>query len=115
MSVSRVFASAIITIEAAASLARTGAATEATDGAAGLAGNVRARGKAAAKASMMWTFGRAVDTVPGSEASENDQPPPTARSGRWSVSAVRMASAMSCGLRGKNARSATYAWVFDQF
>src|SRR5438477_3324918 len=78
-------------------------------------GNVTDRGTACAMASTPCTFGRLVVTEPGSEASENDQPPPTARMGRCSVSACWIAHAMSSALRGKNIRSAMYAWVFDQF
>ncbi len=78
-------------------------------------GKVTVRGTTSAIASTPCTPGRLVVTEPGSEASENDQPPPTARIGFPAFSAHWIAHAMSSALRGKNIRSAMYAWVLDQF
>src|SRR4051812_47775984 len=105
-------------IDPMTSTERVPAGIEAIDGdgaADDKAGNVTDRGTAFAMASTPCTSGRLVLIEPGSEASENDQPPPTARMGRCSASASRIAHAMSSALRGKNIRSAMYAWVFDQF
>src|SRR5438477_13133960 len=62
-----------------------------------------------------WTFGLPVATMPGSDASENDQPPPTARKGTLSASAVLTPLAISSTDVGKNIFLAIYACVLGRF
>jgi hypothetical protein len=89
--------------------------TLATDALPPLDGKRAAWGRTLAVASTAWTFGGPVVTAPGIEASEKDQPPPTARSGRSFASAARTAADASATDAGKNIGSATHACVFDQF
>src|SRR5262245_15726395 len=104
-------------IEPAPSPPRIPVGTDATDAWLVEVGKVTVRGTTSASASIALTSGRFVVTWPGSDASEKDQPPPTARIGRGGVfsSAFFIASAMSSASRGKNMRSAMYACVLDQF
>src|SRR4051812_18717513 len=93
MLVSSVFGSASIVIEPGTSSPRMPAGIEAIDGGApaARAGKIVDGGTTSAIASTPCTSGRFVVTAPGNEASENDQPPPTARMGRCSVSACWIA------------------------
>ncbi len=87
------------------------------------AGKPSARGRNWSIESEVLTSGRPVvgdaakdgPTFPGSEASEKDQPPPTALSGMPSASAIFTPVATSSTVVGNNIRLATYPCVFGQF
>jgi hypothetical protein len=85
--------------------------------------NPCATGTRADIASDVSTFGLSVNglvasdgaTLPGSDASENDQPPPTARSGTLSASAAFTSTATASRDLGKNILAAIYRCVLGQF
>src|SRR4051794_24487366 len=104
-----------MTIEPMMSGMGTVAAMLAAEGVERSVGKLTAGGTTAEMPSTANAFGLFVVTMPGSAASENDQPPPTARSGRWSASAIRMSFEISSTDFGKNIFWATYACVFGQF
>src|SRR5258708_27622539 len=78
-------------------------------------GNPSAAGSHRASVSAVATSGRDVTIAPGSAASVNDQPSPTARSGKLLASASRTAAPTSSTEVGKHIVLATYACVLVQF